>query len=263
MTISLPDERRLADLGKRVRDARRVTVLTGAGISAASGVPTFRGAGGLWRTFRAEDLATPEAFERDPALVWEWYDWRRSLVAQCRPNAAHEALARLSLREGTTLITQNVDGLHEQALQQAQGKPSEAQGAATRDVITFHGSIWHLRCALDCGAAPASWEDRRVPLPDLPPRCPGCGGYARPAVVWFGEPIDTAIMNACVAATACDIYLSVGTSSLVHPAAGLMARAKSRGAYTVEINPDPTAHAQFVHLAIALRAEEALPLVYS
>jgi len=215
-------------------------------------VPTFRGAGGLWRTFRAEDLATPQAFERDPTLVWEWYDWRRSLVAHCRPNAGHEALARLSLRDGTTLITQNVDGLHELALQEAN---------VTRDVIRFHGSIWHLRCALDCGAAPASWEDRRVPLPELPPRCPGCGGYARPAVVWFGEAIDSAILNASLAATQCDVYLSVGTSSLVHPAAGLIARAKARGAYTVEINPDPTPHAQYVDVALELRAEEALPAV--
>jgi NAD-dependent deacetylase len=257
MTISLADERRLADLGQRLRDARHVTVLTGAGISAASGVPTFRGASGLWRTFRAEDLATPEAFERDPTLVWEWYDWRRSLVAQCRPNAGHEALARLSLRDGTTLITQNVDGLHELALRQAQGRPS--CGSAPRDVLRFHGSIWHLRCALDCGAAPASWEDRRVPLPELPPRCPGCGGYARPAVVWFGEAIDSAILNASLAATQCDVYLSVGTSSLVHPAAGLIARAKAHGAYTVEINPDPTPHAQYVDVALGLRAEEALP----
>jgi NAD-dependent deacetylase len=250
MTISPADERRLAELGKRLDDARRVTVLTGAGISAASGVPTFRGDGGLWRTFRAEDLATPAAFQRDPRLVWEWYDWRRSLVAQCRPNAGHEALVRLCRRDGTTLITQNVDGLHELAFRQAN---------ATRDVIRFHGSIWHLRCALDCGAAPASWEDRRVPLPELPPQCHGCGGHARPAVVWFGEAIDTAILNECLAATECDVYLSVGTSSLVHPAAGLIARAKGRGAYTVEINPDPTPHAQFVDVALKLRAEEALP----
>ena len=245
MTLTPDDQRRLDDLGHRIRSAPRVTVLTGAGISAASGVPTFRGAGGLWRSFRAEDLATPEAFRKDPALVWEWYDWRRSLLARCRPNPAHEALARWSHREGATLITQNVDGLHELA--------------GSRDVIRFHGSIWRLRCALGCGTSPDSWEDRRVPLPDLPPRCPGCGGLARPAVVWFGESIGAAVMNTCMAAAACDIYLSIGTSSLVHPAAGLIARARSRGALTVEINPEPTPHAQFVDLALALRAEEALP----
>jgi NAD-dependent deacetylase len=234
--------RRLRD---RLRIASRVTILTGAGVSAASGVPTFRGAGGLWRTFRAEDLATPEAFHRDPELVWEWYDWRRARVAACSPNAAHDVLARWNERPGVTLVTQNVDGLHERA------------GAA--NVIRFHGSIWRLRCLLGCGVAPDSWEDLRVPLPSLPPRCPGCGGTARPAVVWFGEPIDTGVLNRCTHATDCDIYLSIGTSSLVHPAAGLVARAKARGAYTVEIYPQPTASAPFLDLALSLPAEQALP----
>jgi NAD-dependent deacetylase len=240
-----PNEHVLKALGDRVRDARRVTILTGAGISAASGVPTFRGTGGLWRSFRAEDLATPEAFHTDPQLVWEWYDWRRSLLAGCRPNPAHEVLASWSQREGTTLITQNVDGLLELA--------------GSRAVVRFHGSIWRLRCLLGCGLAPDTWEDRRVPLPELPPQCPGCGGYARPAVVWFGEAIDTNVLNECVAATDCDVYLSIGTSSVVHPAAGLIARAKSRGAYTVEINPDPTPAASYVDLSLAMRAEAALP----
>ena len=177
-------QRALAELGRRINDARRVTILTGAGVSAASGVPTFRGSGGLWRTYRAEDLATPAAFHRNPELVWEWYDWRRGSIALCRPNPAHEVLARLSRRTGVTLITQNVDGLHELA--------------GADDVIRLHGSIWRLRCALDCGEAPASWEDRRTPLPELPPRCPSCGGYAAPGggVVWRGpryrrpQPID-------------------------------------------------------------------------
>ncbi|HET7217902.1 MAG TPA: Sir2 family NAD-dependent protein deacetylase, partial [Vicinamibacterales bacterium] len=168
----------LADLRVRLRAARRVAILTGAGVSAASGVPTFRGPGGLWRSFRAEDLATPEAFHRDPYLVWQWYDWRRSVLAGCTPNPAHEVLARWTERDGVTLITQNVDGLHELA--------------GARHVIRFHGSVWRLRCSLGCGAAEESWEDRRVPLPELPPRCPGCGAHARPAVVWFGEPIDSA-----------------------------------------------------------------------
>jgi NAD-dependent deacetylase len=122
-------------------------------------------------------------------------------------------------------------------------------------VLRFHGSIWRLRCALGCGAAPESWEDRRTPLPDLPPRCPGCGGLARPAVVWFGEPIDSAVLHRALAATACDVYLSVGTSSIVQPAAGLAARAKARGAYTVEINPEPTPAADYFDLAIAAPAE--------
>ena len=235
----------LAELRERIRVAPRLTLLTGAGVSAASGVPTFRGAGGLWRSFRAEDLATPEAFHRDPELVWQWYDWRRSVLAGCAPNAAHGVIARWTAREGVTLITQNVDGLHELA--------------GAQNVIRFHGSVWRLRCSLECGVAGGSWEDRRVPLPELPPRCPGCGAYARPAVVWFGEAIDTAVMAAALDATACDVYLSIGTSSLVHPAASLAARAKARGAYVVEINPDPTPASPAFDLAIPLPAETALP----
>ena len=135
----------LEALGARIRAARTITIVTGAGVSAASGVPTFRGAGGLWRSFRAEDLATPEAFRRDPRLVWEWYDWRRSLIASCLPNPAHDVLARWTRRDGVTLITQNVDGLHERA--------------GSRDVVRFHGSIWQLRCAAQCGAAPRRIAD--------------------------------------------------------------------------------------------------------
>ncbi len=239
------DSSALGPLAARIRTARTITIVTGAGVSAASGVPTFRGAGGLWRSFRAEDLATPEAFRRDPRLVWEWYDWRRSLIAACVPNPAHDVLARWSLRDGVTLITQNVDGLHERA--------------GSRGVVRFHGSIWDLRCAAGCGTASAAWEDRRVPLPALPPPCPRCGGHARPGVVWFGEAIDPEVLNRCLHATACDVFLSIGTSSIVHPAAGLIARAKAHGAYTVEINPEPTETAPHVDLAVALPAEEALP----
>ena len=233
----------LAMLADRVRKAGRVTILTGAGVSAASGVPTFRGSGGLWRSFRAEDLATPQAFARDPQLVWEWYDWRRSILAGCSPNAAHEILAGWSQRPGVTLITQNVDGLHERA--------------GSRDVVRFHGSIWRLRCVGECGNA--EWEDLRAPLPGLPPRCTRCGGIARPGVVWFGEAIDSQVLQRAFAAAACDVFLSVGTSSLVHPAAGLASQAKAGGAFTAEINPEPTAMAHFLDLAIALPAERALP----
>lgn len=232
-------------LNDRLALAARVTVMTGAGVSAASGVPTFRGADGLWRTFRAEDLATPEAFARDPLQVWEWYDWRRTLIAECRPNRAHETLAKWSANDGFTLITQNVDGLHELA--------------GTRDVIRFHGSIWELRCAKGCGAAP--WEDRRAPLPSLPPLCPACGRMARPGVVWFGEGIDRRVLTRCDAALACDIFLSVGTSSIVYPAAGLAHAARDRGAYTVEINPTATDAAAALDLAIAAPAEQVLPLL--
>jgi NAD-dependent deacetylase len=233
----------LAEVRKRVRHATRITVLTGAGVSAASGVPTFRGPGGFWRSFRPEQLATPEAFRRDPALVWEWYDWRRGLIAACAPNAAHTVIARWSRSAGFTLVTQNVDGLHERA--------------GTANVVRYHGSIWMLKCVDECGAP--SWEDRRVPIEPLPPRCPSCGGLARPGVVWFGEGIPDEAARAAAAATACDLFLSIGTSSVVYPAAALVADARARGAFTVEINPEMTEAP--VDVAIAMPAELALPLL--
>lgn len=212
-------------------------------MSAASGVPTFRGPQGLWRNFRPEDLATPQAFARDPRLVWEWYDWRRQLIAGCRPNAAHEAIARMSARPGFTLITQNVDGLHELA--------------GTRDVIRFHGSIWEVRCT-KCGT---TREDRRAPLPALPPACAHCGALERPDVVWFGEPIEPAVLRRCDSALDCDVFISAGTSSIVYPAAGLIHEARSRGAFTVEINPVATEAAPHVDLVITAAAEAVLPTV--
>jgi NAD-dependent deacetylase len=231
-------------LAERIKKARRVTAITGAGVSAASGVPTFRGQGGLWRTYRAEDLATPDAFTRDPKLVWEWYDWRRSLIAGCNPNAAHHVLAGWSTRERFTLITQNVDGLHE---------------CAGARVLRMHGSIWELRCTDACGAPP--WEDRRTPLLPLPPRCANCGALARPAVVWFGEALDSDVLRRAVAAAACDVFLSIGTSSIVYPAAGLVHEARRHGAFTVEINPVATDASGGVDLAIAQPAEQALPTI--
>ena len=229
------------------RDAR-VTALTGAGVSAASGVPTFRGAAGLWKSFRPEDLATPQAFARDPATVWEWYDWRRGLIAGCAPNAAHHVLASWSLRfPRFTLITQNVDGLHELA--------------GTRHVVRLHGSIWDVGCWGDCGRRPRRWRDDRVPLIPLPPVCDRCGGVLRPGVVWFGESLDPKDITAATMAADCDVFLTIGTSAIVYPAAGLIDIARSRGAATVEINPDATAASAQVDVAVALAAERALPAV--
>ncbi len=241
MQNSSPSPRAIDAVRQALNGARRVTVLTGAGVSAASGVPTFRGAGGLWRNHQAQQLATPEAFARDPQLVWEWYAWRRRIISGCSPNPAHAAIARWSQRPGFTLITQNVDGLHERA--------------GTRNVVRYHGSIWTLRCWKNCGIA--DWDDASVPLPLLPPQCPACGALARPGVVWFGESIPPEAAQAAQQATACDLFLSVGTSSVVYPAAGLIAAAKARGAFTVEVNPDVTGTA--VDLAIASPAEVALP----
>lgn len=217
-------------------------MITGAGVSAASGVPTFRGPGGLWRNRQATQLATPEAFAHDPALVWEWYAWRRQVISGCQPNPAHHVIARWSERPGFTLVTQNVDGLHERA--------------GTRNVIRYHGSIWRLQCSGGCGQP--EWEDLHVPLAPLPPHCPACSALARPAVVWFGEPIPPDALRAADAATACDVFLSIGTSSVVYPAAGLAAQARAKGAFTVEINPETTGVG--VDLSIPLAAESALPL---
>ena len=227
-----------------LREASRVTVLTGAGISAESGVPTFRGAGGLWRQFRAEDLATPEAFRRDPRLCWEWYDWRRGLLAEARPNAGHYALAELERRTPQfTLITQNVDGLH--------------LTAGSTAVLEIHGTIWMLRCTA-CGR---EWLDRTVPL-QLLPRCPACDGLARPGVVWFGENLNPKIWAAAEnAASSSDVFLVVGTSALVYPAAGLAPLARSAGAKVIEVNIEPTAMSGLVDCALTGRAGEILPQI--
>jgi NAD-dependent deacetylase len=234
----------IEQLVDRLRSAGRVTVLTGAGVSAASGVPTFRGSGGLWKQFRAEDLATPDAFARDPRLVWEWYDWRRQAVARCTPNAAHQVLAGWSRRlAGFTLVTQNVDGLHEQA--------------DTQHLVRLHGSIWRVRCLDRTCAAGAAHEDRRVPLPDIPPRC-DCGALLRPDIVWFGEALDPDDLARAQQATVCDLFVTVGTSAIVYPAAGLVHTARSYGAYTVEVNPEATDASGHVDLSIRGPAEVVL-----
>jgi NAD-dependent deacetylase len=232
-----------AEAGRLLASARAVAVLTGAGISAESGVPTFRGPGGLWRSHRPEDLATPEAFARDPRLVWEWYDWRRGRIAAAEPNPGHQALVRLEDRAGSfTLVTQNVDGLHERA--------------GSRSVIRLHGSIWSVRCT-GCGA---EREDRRVPLPEVPPRCE-CGGLLRPGVVWFGESLPPGAMErAAAAATGADVLLVVGTSAVVYPAAGIVPLALASGTRVVEVNPEPAATDRRV-LVVRGKAGEALPRI--
>lgn len=229
----------------RLAAARRVTILTGAGVSAASGVPTFRGADGLWRRYRATDLATPEAFARDPGLVWEWYQWRRARIAACQPNAAHAVLAAWTQQDGWRVVTQNVDDLHVRA--------------GTRDLIRLHGSLWELSCRANCAASPRSWRDERVPLPLPVPICPACGDIARPAVVWFGESLDPRGLTEAIEASDCEVFIAAGTSSVVHPAAGLLMRAKAAGAFTVEINPEATAASNTVDCVVQQGAEVAFP----
>ncbi len=246
--------------------ARAITVLTGAGVSAESGVPTFRGAGGLWRQYAATDLATPGAWARDPGLVWEFYDYRRRLVRAVAPNPAHQALAALERRWARAgrrfdLLTQNIDGLHE--------------AAGSERVTRLHGSLWHTRC-LDCGSVAVNrdvpitppFEGAGSPDPaaatrhfgrDALPRCP-CGGIVRPHVVWFGEPLDNNDLEAAVdATTSCDLLLVVGTSAVVHPAAGLIPLARDNGALVVELNLEQTPATWMVDHHFHGKAAELLP----
>jgi NAD-dependent deacetylase len=224
--------------------ARAVTILTGAGISADSGVPTFRGADGLWRNYRAEDLATPAAFERNPRLVWEWYDWRRQQIITKQPNDAHYAVVELERRCAQFwLITQNVDGLH--------------RVAGSRKLSEIHGNIWMVRCT-ECAQVE---ENREVPI-EILPTCKKCGGLLRPHIVWFGESLDQQDLTRCDGALRnCDVLLIIGTSGVVYPAAGFAARAKEAGAFVAELNVDDTPHTSVVDLSLRGRAKELMPLL--
>lgn len=229
------------------RMADHLAVLTGAGVSAESGIPTFRDAmTGLWAKFDPAELATPEAFARDPQLVSRWYDLRRCDVAKCRPNAGHTALVDLQKRCSAggrqfTLITQNVDRLH--------------QAAGSTDVIELHGTLWVWRC-VDCGKEA---EERGPAFAVYPPRC-SCGGKRRPAVVWFGEELPrNALLKAQRAAGSCKLFLSLGTSSVVYPAAGLIDLALQNGARILEVNPEETAYSRKVHWSIRGKSGEVLP----
>jgi NAD-dependent deacetylase len=206
-----------------LRAARHVCVLSGSGISAESGVPTFREAQtGLWEQYDPHELATPDAFQRDPELVWRWYRWRRELVAGVKPNAGHHALVTLAgLVPQLTIVTQNVDGLH--------------QRAGSDGVIEFHGNLFEDRCFVEGCIVTDADMSADVPV------CPGCGGMLRPGVIWFGEAIpESAMQGAAAAVSSCDLFFSIGTSALVWPAAGLAEAARHAGASVVEINLDAT-----------------------
>ncbi|NTW02677.1 MAG: NAD-dependent deacylase [Oscillochloris sp.] len=232
------------DLVEILQRTRHVAVLTGAGVSAESGIPTFRDAQhGLWERFRPEDLASPAGFRRNPKLVWDWYAARRAQVAQVAPNPGHLALAELERRvPRVTLITQNVDGLHQRA------------GSST--VIEIHGNIARVTCSAE-GTVVAQWEESSD---ELPPRCPNCGAFLRPDVVWFGEllPAD-ALAASWEAARSCDLFLSVGTSGMVEPAASLPRAAMQAGATVVVINLDVTTASRPPLYTINARSGELLP----
>jgi NAD-dependent deacetylase len=267
--------------------AGRVVVFTGAGVSAESGVPTFRGPGGLWRTFRPEQLATPEAFARDPRLVWEWYGWRRELLAACRPNLAHVAIARWMLqREGVTLVTQNVDDLHERGAIEAAtglaregrlpgggagagegsaGDEDEARLAAARAAagrvapVRLHGSIFHVRC-VRCGARREHRDPIDTSTETALPHCAACGDLLRPDVVWFGEALpEGAVEAAFGAAAAADVCLVVGTAGAVHPAAALVDETLGAGGRAIVVDPGETAYDDVADVRLWGVAGEVVP----
>jgi NAD-dependent deacetylase len=238
-SLHIPDEVR-----ERLRTARRAVAFSGAGVSKESGLDTFRGPGGLWERMRPEELATPGAFAADPARVWRWYAWRWRTATAAAPNPAHLALVRWEeLFPDFTLVTQNVDGLHTRA--------------GSRSLLEMHGTILEAKCAA-CGFR-RSMGEAVADSADEPPRC-ACGGRFRPAVVWFGENLDPEVLGRAYRAAAdCDLFLSVGTSSTVYPAAGLIEQAARSGACVIEVNPEPTPYSRLVQLQIAAPAGQAVP----
>ncbi len=228
---------------KVLLSAKRIVALTGAGISAESGIPTFRGTGGLWEGYPVEKVATIEGFERDPSLVWRFYDERRRNIAKARPNRAHEVLALFENLYDFWVITQNIDGLHSRA--------------GSKNVVELHGNIWRVKCT-ECGIRYYNYD---VPLREIPPRCKRCGGLLRPDVVWFGEPVYD-VDKAYELAESCDVMLVIGTSAQVYPAAYLPRLAWSKGAKIIEINPQETPISRYADFVIREKATKALDELY-
>jgi len=226
-----------------LKQAYHIVAFTGSGISAESGIPTFRGKDGLWKKFRAQDLATPRAFSNNPKLVWEWYDWRRQLIAKKEPNPGHKTLAQWeNLFPSFTVVTQNIDGLH--------------QKAGSKKVMELHGNIWKLRCT-EKGTI---LEDHTSPLKDIPPTCPKCGALLRPHVVWFGEALDMDLLNQAIALSSkADLMLVIGTSALVYPAASIPMTAKESGVKIIEINPESTPLTPHAEVSLRGKAGDVLP----
>jgi len=234
-------EELIEEARKRILSSKRLVALTGAGISAESGVPTFRGKGGIWQRYRVTDLATPHAFAKDPRLVWEFYNWRRDLISKVTYNPAHKALVDLEkIVPHFALITQNIDDLHRKA--------------GSKNLIELHGNIWWVKCSKCDYKA----KDKRVPIP-FPPICPKCGGMLRPDIVWFGEFLDMDILNMAVSEVErADTILVVGTSAVVQPAASLIGIGKKSGAFLIEVNLEPTEATPIFDISIRGRAGEIL-----
>lgn len=223
----------------RFRDFRRILFFTGAGLSAESGIPTYRGKGGMWTEYDYEDYACQRAFDRDPDKVWDFHDKRRAFVGRCEPNEGHRIIAELQrTRPGTAIVTQNIDGMH--------------QRAGANDVVELHGSLWRVRCDREGVVR----EDRTVPM--SPRRCP-CGAYLRPDIVWFEDPLDERnLERATSLLSACDLLVSVGTSGVVYPAAQLPRIAVAHGALTVEINLEDTPASHLYQHRLRGKASELL-----
>jgi NAD-dependent deacetylase len=237
------DSDKIHTLAARLAGMEKIAVLTGAGISAESGIPTFRGTDGLWKNFRAEELATPGAFARDPDLVWEWYDWRRGIIGAKKPNRGHEVLSAWeSMFPEFHIITQNIDGFH--------------RLAGSNNVLELHGNIWRMRCTREGTVT----DSHTTPLEKIPPLCKDCGAILRPHVVWFGESLDMDILDSAFRlSSACDAMFIIGTSAVVQPASSLPLAAMENQALTVEINPDPTPISSHMEYSLRGTAGKLLP----
>lgn len=235
----MEDQRKFEELKDRIEKCKNLVVFTGAGISKESGIPTFRDADGLWKNFRVEELATPEAFERDPVRVWEWYLWRKEKIGQCKPNSCHLLVSRWEKEiENFWLITQNIDGLHRKA--------------GNKKILELHGNIWYTRC-MRCNEVK---EDLSTTSPSLPPKC-NCGGILRPHIVWFGEALDSDVLDKAIKASQeAEVFISIGTSTVVYPAASLPFVALQNGAYVVEVNPERTSLSPQANQCFHMKATE-------
>lgn len=226
-----------------IDESKTIVAFSGAGMSAECGVPTFRGKDGLWKNHSAQDLATPDAFKRDPRTVWQWYDWRRSLIKPLEPNLGHYAIAGAQERKDISVITQNVDGLHRKA--------------GSQDVSELHGNIWRVRCT-ECGMEK---DNTDVPI-DILPKCDECSGLLRPAIVWFGEPLDPSVVSrSSELLSKADVTIVVGTSGIVQPAASMAAYAKESGSKIIEVNIEETPGYGIADVFILGKAGEVLPQI--